>query len=62
MIDTLRLTAEEALGLIERREVSSAELHAAYLAARASATASCTRTSGSSRTARAPASRSRSRT
>ena len=33
MIDTLRLTAEEALGLIERREVSSAELHAAYLAA-----------------------------
>ena len=33
MIDTLRLTAEEALGLIERKEVSSAELHAAYLAA-----------------------------
>ena len=30
MIDTLRLTAEEALGLIERREVTSAELHAAY--------------------------------
>ena len=30
MIDTLRLTAEEALGLLERREVSSAELHGAY--------------------------------
>src|SRR5262249_10952289 len=29
--DTLRLTAEGALRLIERREVSSAELHAAYL-------------------------------
>jgi aspartyl-tRNA(Asn)/glutamyl-tRNA(Gln) amidotransferase subunit A len=29
-IDTLRLTAEGALGLIERREVSGAELHAAY--------------------------------
>ena len=33
MIDTLRLTAEDALGLLERREVSSAELHAAYAAA-----------------------------
>ena len=33
MIDTLRLTAEEALGLIENREVSAAELHAAYAAA-----------------------------
>ena len=31
MIDTLRLTAEQALGLLERREVSSAELHRAYL-------------------------------
>src|SRR6187549_4134974 len=31
MIDTLRLTAEEALGLLERKEVSSAELHRAYL-------------------------------
>jgi aspartyl-tRNA(Asn)/glutamyl-tRNA(Gln) amidotransferase subunit A len=30
VIDTLRLTAEEALGLLERREVSAAELHAAY--------------------------------
>jgi aspartyl-tRNA(Asn)/glutamyl-tRNA(Gln) amidotransferase subunit A len=29
-IDTLRLTAEGAMGLIERREVSGAELHAAY--------------------------------
>jgi aspartyl-tRNA(Asn)/glutamyl-tRNA(Gln) amidotransferase subunit A len=33
MIDTLRLTAEEAVGLLERREVSAAELHAAYLEA-----------------------------
>jgi len=32
-VDTLRLTAEEAMGLLERREVSAAELHAAYLAA-----------------------------
>jgi aspartyl-tRNA(Asn)/glutamyl-tRNA(Gln) amidotransferase subunit A len=31
MIDTLRLTAEDALGLLERREVSAAELHGAYL-------------------------------
>ena len=31
VIDTLRLTAEEAMGLVERREVSAAELHAAYL-------------------------------
>ena len=30
MIDTLRLTAEEAMGLIERGEVSGAELHRAY--------------------------------
>jgi len=33
VIDTLRLTAERALALIESREVSSAELHAAYVAA-----------------------------
>jgi aspartyl-tRNA(Asn)/glutamyl-tRNA(Gln) amidotransferase subunit A len=31
MIDTLRLTAEGAIGLLERREASAAELHAAYL-------------------------------
>ena len=31
MIDTLRVTAEEAMGLLERREVSAAELHRAYL-------------------------------
>jgi aspartyl-tRNA(Asn)/glutamyl-tRNA(Gln) amidotransferase subunit A len=31
MIDSLRLTAEEAVGLLERGEVSAAELHAAYL-------------------------------
>jgi aspartyl-tRNA(Asn)/glutamyl-tRNA(Gln) amidotransferase subunit A len=33
VIDTLRLSAEEAMGLLERREVSSAELVAAYRAA-----------------------------
>jgi aspartyl-tRNA(Asn)/glutamyl-tRNA(Gln) amidotransferase subunit A len=33
MIDTLRLTAEAATSMLERREVSAAELHAAYLAA-----------------------------
>ena len=33
MIDTLRLTAEEALGLLERKELSGAELHRAYLKA-----------------------------
>jgi len=32
-LDTLRLTAEDARGLLERRELSPAELHAAYLAA-----------------------------
>ena len=31
VIDTLRLTAEEAMGLLERREVTAAELHGAYL-------------------------------
>ena len=30
MIDTLRLTAEEARGMLERNEVSPAELRAAY--------------------------------
>jgi aspartyl-tRNA(Asn)/glutamyl-tRNA(Gln) amidotransferase subunit A len=33
MIDTLRLTAEGARGLLERREVSAAELHGAYVQA-----------------------------
>ena len=33
MIDTLRLTAEEALGLLEQGEISGAELHAAYVEA-----------------------------
>jgi aspartyl-tRNA(Asn)/glutamyl-tRNA(Gln) amidotransferase subunit A len=33
MIDTLRLTAEDAARLLERRELSGAELHAAYIAA-----------------------------
>jgi len=32
-VDTLRLTAEDALGLVERGDVSATELHAAYLAA-----------------------------
>ncbi|MBA2294991.1 MAG: Asp-tRNA(Asn)/Glu-tRNA(Gln) amidotransferase subunit GatA [Actinobacteria bacterium] len=31
VVDTLRLTAEEALALVERGDVSPAELHAAYL-------------------------------
>jgi aspartyl-tRNA(Asn)/glutamyl-tRNA(Gln) amidotransferase subunit A len=31
VIDTLQLSAEEAIRLVERREVSAAELHAAYL-------------------------------
>ncbi len=30
LLDTLRLTAEEAIGLVERRELSPAELHGAY--------------------------------
>jgi len=33
MIDTLRLTAEDAIGLVGRRDLSAAELHAVYLAA-----------------------------
>ena len=33
VIDTLRVTAEEALGLVERAEISAAELHTAYLEA-----------------------------
>jgi aspartyl-tRNA(Asn)/glutamyl-tRNA(Gln) amidotransferase subunit A len=33
VIDTLRLTAEDAMGLLARGEVSAPELHAAYLAA-----------------------------
>jgi aspartyl-tRNA(Asn)/glutamyl-tRNA(Gln) amidotransferase subunit A len=32
-LDTLRLSAEEATGLLERGEVTAAELHAAYLSA-----------------------------
>jgi len=31
VVDTLRLTAEEAIGLVERGDVSAAELHEAYL-------------------------------
>ena len=33
IVDTLTLTAEDALGLVERREVSPTELHATYLEA-----------------------------
>ena len=33
VVDTLRLSAEEAMGLVERGEVTAAELHEAYLAA-----------------------------
>jgi aspartyl-tRNA(Asn)/glutamyl-tRNA(Gln) amidotransferase subunit A len=33
VVDTLRLTAEDAIGLVERGEISPAELHAAYLEA-----------------------------
>jgi aspartyl-tRNA(Asn)/glutamyl-tRNA(Gln) amidotransferase subunit A len=33
VVDTLRLTAEDALGLVERGDVSPAELHASYLEA-----------------------------
>jgi aspartyl-tRNA(Asn)/glutamyl-tRNA(Gln) amidotransferase subunit A len=33
LIDTLRLTAEDAIALVERKEVSADELHAAYLEA-----------------------------
>src|SRR5262249_36576070 len=33
VVDTLTLGAEEAIGLVERKEVSPAELHAAYRAA-----------------------------
>jgi aspartyl-tRNA(Asn)/glutamyl-tRNA(Gln) amidotransferase subunit A len=31
VVDTLRLTAEEAIGIVERGELSAAELHGAYL-------------------------------
>src|SRR6266508_4256499 len=33
MVDTLRLTAEEARAVLERKEASAQELHAAYLEA-----------------------------
>ena len=62
VIDTLRLTAEEALGLLERREVSAAELHAAY-SRRRRARRRAPRVPPARRgSARAPACRSRSRT
>ena len=33
VIDTLRLSAEDAIALLERREVSSGQLHEAYIEA-----------------------------
>jgi aspartyl-tRNA(Asn)/glutamyl-tRNA(Gln) amidotransferase subunit A len=33
MVDTLRLSAEKAIGLVEHKEISAGELHASYLAA-----------------------------
>ena len=33
IVDTLRLSAEDAMGLVERGDVSAAELHGAYLEA-----------------------------
>jgi len=33
LVDTLRLTAEDAIGLVERGEISAEELHGAYLEA-----------------------------
>ena len=33
LVDTVRLTAEDAIGLVERGEISAAELHGAYLEA-----------------------------
>ena len=62
VVDTLRLTAEDAIGLVERGELSPAELHAAYLEAIAERNASCTRTYARSTRRRERACRSRSRT
>ena len=44
MIDTLRLTAEEAKRLVEAREISGAELFAAYSRRSTSVIPSSTRT------------------
>src|SRR3970040_403460 len=57
VVDTLRLTAEDALDLVERKEVSSSELHAAYLeaiAARACELHPALRTVGSAEGASIP--------
>ena len=62
VIDTLRLTAEDALGLLERREVCRPSSTAGMPPQPESATPSFTRTSGSSSSARAPACRLPSRT
>ena len=63
VIDTLRLTAEEAIGLLERRRGHPPPSSTAPTSTRSpSATRSCTPTCASSRSRRATASRSRSRT
>jgi len=59
VIDTLSLTAEGALDLLERREVSAAELHAAYAAAAGARDEELHAYLRSSSSARATASRSR---
>ena len=61
-IDTLRLTAEDARGLLDRGDVSSAELHAAYVDAIETRDAEPTPTCAPSTNRPATASRSRSRT
>ena len=61
-IDTLRLTAEEALGLIERGEVSARELWDAYRAAIDARDGELHASSRSPTSRTATASRSRSRT
>ncbi len=62
VIDTLRLTAEEAIGLLERREVTARELFAAYREAIGARDPSCTATCSRLRGRSARASRSRSKT
>ena len=62
MIDTLRLTVENALGLLERKEVSGAELHRAYLDAVAERDGELHCYLRTVEGADAPACRSRSRT
>jgi len=62
MLDTLRLTAEEAARLLRDKEVSAAELFAAYRAAIDERDPSCTATCTSATTTAVRGFRSRSRT